>query len=339
MAEAFPGATIWTTLYDANGTFPEFAHCRIRTSLLDRLPGARSHHRLTLPLLAPATWSMRVDAEVTICSSSGWAHGVRASGRKVVYCHTPARWLYQSERYLAGMPAPARPALALLGPALRRWDRQAATSADRYLVNSRAVAERVRRWYHRDAEILPPPVRVDLDAPVQEVPGVEPGFVLAVGRLLSYKNLGSIVAAFERLPHRQLVVAGDGPDRAALTAETPGNVRFLGAVDDVELRWLYRHCAAVVSASHEDFGLTPIEAAAHGKPAALLRWGGFLDTLIEGETGYYFDQPEPGLIAAAVETVLRQSWSTSRLIEHAAQYRPERFIARLRELVEDERRR
>ena len=139
LAAAFPGAPLYTSLYDPAGTFPSFSDLDVRTLPLDRVAPLRAHHRLALPVLAPAFSRLHVDAEVAICSSSGWAHGARVSGRKVVYCHTPARWLYQSDRYLAGRSrAPPRPC-RMLAPPLRRWDHRAAASAHRYLVNSNAV--------------------------------------------------------------------------------------------------------------------------------------------------------------------------------------------------------
>ncbi len=158
LAAAFPDAPLFTSLYDPERTFPEFAHHDVHTLPLDRIAVLRDHHRLALPLLAPAFSRLRVDAEVVLCSSSGWAHGARVGGRKVVYCHTPARWLYQADRYLDGSSLFSAAGLAALSPTLRRWDRRAAASADRYLVNSSAVKARVADLYGIEADVVPPPV-------------------------------------------------------------------------------------------------------------------------------------------------------------------------------------
>jgi glycosyltransferase involved in cell wall biosynthesis len=336
LATAFPTAPLATSLYDPAGTFPEFGDLDIRTLPLDRVSLLRAHHRLALPLLAPAFSHLRVEAPVTICSSSGWAHGARANGRKIVYCHTPARWLYQPERYLAGSPPTAGKLLSLVTPPLRRWDRRAAASAHRYLVNSNAVRRRVADLYGIEAEVLPPPIDVDPDAPRQEVPGIEPGFFLCVSRLLPYKNVEYVAEAFGRLPDRRLVIVGTGPLTDRIRATAPANVSVLGRVDDASLRWLYGSSAGLVAASYEDFGLTPVEAAAFGKPTAALRWGGFLDTTVEGETGVFFEQPEPGLIAQAVEQVTAARWQPDVLIAHARRYAPERFIERMQTVVAEE---
>ena len=338
LAEAFPSAPIHTSLYDPDGTFPEFSRYDIRTLPLDRLGILRSHHRLALPLLAPAFSRLRVDAEVVICSSSGWAHGAHASGRKIVYCHTPARWLYQADRYLAGSPRWAAATLSVLTPPLRRWDRRAAASADRYLVNSRAVRARVADLYGIDADVVPPPVDMTAGGDAEPVAGIDPGFVLCVSRLLPYKNVEAVVEAFRLLPDQRLVVVGTGPLAQQIAASAPANVTVLGRVDDAGLRWLYRSSIGLVAASYEDFGLTPVEAAGFGRPTAALRWGGFLDTIVEGSTGLFFDEPEPQLIAKAVDRLAATSWQTDTLTGHAGQFSTARFVERINAAVDEERR-
>jgi glycosyltransferase involved in cell wall biosynthesis len=338
LVEAFPDATIHTSLYDPDGTFPDFHALDVHTLPLDRVGALRSHHRLALPLLAPSFSRLRVDAEVTVCSSSGWAHGAQVTGRKIVYCHTPARWLYQTDRYLEGSPWWASATLGLMAPSLRRWDRKAAASAHRYLVNSTAVRQRVAELYGIDAEVVPPAVEVDPDGARTESPGVEPGYFLCVSRLLAYKNVEAVTEAFQLLPDQRLVVVGSGPLADSIRAGAPPNVTVLGRVDDATLRWLYRSSSGLVAASHEDFGLTPVEAAIFGKPTAALRWGGFLDTTVEGTTGVFFDRPEPRLIAEAVEVMGATAWSTSALRAHAATYSAARFARRIGEVVAEERR-
>jgi glycosyltransferase involved in cell wall biosynthesis len=336
LAGTFPGSTIHTSLYDPSGTFPEFAELDVSTLPLDRIAVLRSHHRLALPLLAPAFSRLRIDAEVTICSSSGWAHGASTSGRKVVYCHTPARWLYQSDRYLAGQSKGSGALLSLLAPPLRRWDKRAAATADRYLVNSNAVRRRVADLYGIRAEVVPPPVDVDSSGSMEAVPGIEPGFFLCVSRLLSYKNVEAVTAAFGLLPDRRLVVVGNGPLADRIAETSPSNVTLLREVTDATLRWLYQSSAGLVAASYEDFGLTPVEAACFGKPTAALRWGGFLDTIVEGSTGYFFDEPRPALIAETVEQISKETWDADQLVAHAQLFSGSRFADRMLSVVAEE---
>jgi len=331
MLRAFPDAPLYTSLYDPARTFPEFRGADVRPSPLDRIPPLRRRHRLAFPLLAPTFSHLDVPGDVVLASSSGWAHGARVAGRKIVYCHAPARWLYQPDRYLRGRRGAGSAALGVLSRRLIRWDRAAAASADRYLANSTEVARRIRELYGLEAEVVPPPPALVADGPARPVDGVEPGFVLCVSRLLPYKNVDAVVRPGERL-----VVVGSGPEARRLAAEAPPNVRFLSELADDELRWLYGACAAHVSASYEDFGLTPLEAASFGRPSAVLRFGGFLDTVVEGVTGTFFDEPKPEPIRAAVVELLHTSWDDAALRGHADRFSEPRFVERLRSIVADE---
>src|SRR3954466_7289268 len=161
---AFPDAVIHTTLYDPDGTYPEFRNARVVVSPLHRIRALRREHRAALPFLPYAVSRLPVDADIVVVSSSGWAHGVPATGRKLVYCHAPARWLYQADAYLgedASGSAQAQ-ALGMLGGWLRRWDRRAAASADLYLANSTVVRERIAAAYGIDAHVVAPPHGIDV---------------------------------------------------------------------------------------------------------------------------------------------------------------------------------
>ena len=334
IAKAFPAAPVHTSLFLPEGTFPGFAPLDVRPSPLNGVRTFRRHHRLAFPVLAPAMSRLTVDADIVLCSSSGWAHGVRVSGRKVVYCHAPARWLYQPGRYLGRhCPRVAALALSVLAPHLRRWDRAAAHSADHYLTNSRAVRSMIREIYGIEATVLPPPHSVDPHGVQRPVECLDDGYYLCVSRLLPYKNVDAVVEAFSSLRSRRLVVVGQGPDAARLRAAAGPNVRFLERVDDAELRWLYAHTAGLVSASYEDFGLTPLEAAAFGRPSAVLRFGGYLDTVRPGVTGIFFDRPYPSNIMTAVKALDRWEWDPAAIKAHANDFSEEAFVSRLREEV------
>lgn len=337
MLVAFPGAVLFTSLFEPDSTFPIFGGADIRAGPLNKAAPLRRHHRLALPLLAPAFATLRVDAEVTICSSSGWAHGARVTGRKIVYCYTPARWLYQARRYLGDQKGAKAAALGVLGPGLRRWDRNAARSADRYLVISTAVRDRVRDLYGINAEILPPCVSIRTDEPQTPFEGTEPGFWLCVSRLLPYKNVEAVLAAFEALPGERLILVGAGPEEQRIQAIAPSNVVMAGTVTDSQLAWLYANCQGLIAASYEDFGLTPLEANAFGKPVATLSWGGFLDTVEPDVTGRFFGEPTAEAILRAVLQVRSRSWSSADIVAHARGFDQAHFVDRLRAIVAEER--
>jgi glycosyltransferase involved in cell wall biosynthesis len=333
MLRAFPRAPLYTSLYDAERTFPDFRGADVRVTGLDRISPLRHHHRLALPLL-PATFSrLRVSADVVLCSSSGWAHATRVDGKKVVYCHTPARWLYQGGHYLSQRQLAARAGLNVLRPYLLRWDRKAAATSDRYLANSTVVRDRIRKAYGIDAEVVPPPPALGPGGPRQPVEGLEPGFLLCVSRLLPYKNVDAVISAFSAAEQERLVIVGGGPEEDRLRARAGTHVQLLGSVTDEQLRWLYAACAGVVAASYEDYGLTPLEGAAFGKPSAVLRWGGFEDTVEEHKTGIFFERPDANAIREAVRELRTRSWDFDEISAHAERFSQQSFVERLREIV------
>jgi glycosyltransferase involved in cell wall biosynthesis len=338
MLRAFPDAPIYTTLYDPDGTYPEFADADIRTSWLNRVPAFRRDHRRALPLLAAASDSLRIDADVVVVSSSGWAHGFPTTGRRLVYCYSPPRWVYLTDTYL-GRPAHTTPTgVALLGlrPFLRRWDQARAGRAEasgKYLAISTVVSERIRRSYGFTPEIVAAPHSYDEDLPaepVAELADWASGYLLVVSRLLPYKNVGAVLDAVRGLLDERLVVVGRGPEKARLEASRPPNVRLLEGLTDAQLRWVYAHCTALIAPSHEDFGLTPLEAGVYGKPTLALRGGGYLDTIAPGLSGAFFERPDAESIAGAVRSARSATWDAGAIRDHVAGFGEAPFIARLR---------
>lgn len=339
MMRAFPEATLHTLLFDPDTTYPEFAELadRIVVSPLNRVGPLRRSHRASLPFLPLASDRMRIDADVVLASSSGWAHGFDVTGRLVVYCHAPARWLYQTEDYLgeASRWSPARLGITALAPGLRRWDQKRSRRADLYLANSQVVRTRIRETYGREAEVLPPPYGVDTagaQEPVRALDGWS-DYHLVVSRLLPYKNVDAVLDAFAGLPDERLVVVGAGPERERLLTRLPANARMVQDLSDAQLRWVYAHSVALVAPSLEDFGLTPLEAAAFGKPTIALEAGGYLDTVDPAVNGVFFPDPRPDAIAAAVRAACSRTWGADTVAAHAARFGEGRFAQRLREIV------
>ena len=336
MAEAFPRAPVFTSLYELSETYPAFGAIDVRPFGINRVGLIRRNHRLGLPILGPTFSRVTVDAEVVLCSSSGWAHGVQATGKKIVYCYSPARWLYQGSRYLGDHRRLAGGSLAALRPWLIRWDVRKARECHQYLTLSSVVRDRILEIYGIVAEVLPPPHTLGAFGRQVEVPNIDPGYFLCVSRLLPYKNVDAIIQAFEGLPQR-LVIVGTGPDEEELRAMSGPNITFMGRVEDPELRWLYDNSAGVIAASYEDYGLTPLEGASFGVPSAVLRWGGFLDTMVEGQTSIFFDEPTPESIRCALRKLIAHDWDRQIIKARAAEYSEASFSHRLREIVGESR--
>ncbi len=186
------------------------------------------------------------------------------------------------------------------------------------------------------AELLPPPPALSAAGPARAVEGVEPDFLLCVSRLLPYKNVDTLIRAIGGANETQLIVVGEGPERSRLESLSGPNVRFVGRVEDATLRWLYKNCRALIAASYEDYGLTPLEAATFGKPSVVLRAGGFLDTVIEGRSGLFFDEAQPQAIASALTRLSETHFDPECLRLHASRFGEDRFTSRIRSVVEEE---
>ncbi|HVS85852.1 MAG TPA: glycosyltransferase [Gaiellaceae bacterium] len=329
LTAAFPGARLVTSTYSPEDTYPEFAEADVETLLPAWLPFVASHHRLAFPILGPAFTRHRIrDADVVICSSSGWAHGVASDAPKIVYCHTPARWLYAPDDYLLGHALPIRLAARTAAGPLRRWDMRAAASATRYVANSSVVRDRIREAYGIDAEVVHPPMTLDQGGPQRPVDGLVEPFLLTVARGRAYKNSGVVedAAVAAGVP---LVVVGAPP------GTTKPGVVHVGTIDDDQLRWLYAHCRALVAAAYEDFGLTPVEAMAFGKPVLALRAGGYLDSMVDGVTGQFFERADAITVTETLREFDESAFDADAIREHAATFSRERFSASMHEIAAD----
>jgi glycosyltransferase involved in cell wall biosynthesis len=147
-----------------------------------------------------------------------------------------------------------------------------------------------------------------------------------------------VASAFARLPRERLLIVGDGPELKRLRERAPGNVQFRSRLSDPQLRWCYEQSVGLIAASFEDFGLTPLEAASSGRPVAALRGGGYLDTIVEGATGLFFEEATTAAIAAAAGELRARSWDEAVIRAHAKTFGADRFNTRLREIVAEVRR-
>lgn len=238
--------------------------------------------------------------DLLVSTHSAAIKGLRAppGAAHLCYCHSPARYLWSQGAEYAEGSVLRRVGLGLAGPSLRRWDRRTASRVTKYLANSTHIASEIERVYKREAAVVHPPARTGYFTPD---PGVQrEDFWLFVGAIEPYKRLDLAIAGAAHAGAR-LVVVGDGSEAASLREKTgdSGRVEWLGRVDDEELRRLYRTARLLIFPQIEDFGIIPVEAQACGTPVVARRAGGALDTVIEGETGAFFDEPDAESIAKA----------------------------------------
>lgn len=332
-ATMFPEASIVTSVYEPDLTYPDFASHEVITSPLNRIGWLRRHFRAGLPLYDWAFDHTEVPAgtDTVLVSTTGFAHGVKTPPgcRKVVYCHSPARFLYLADDYLGHKwwRSPKGIVLRALTPPLRRWDQKAAASADEYLCNSTVVRDRIRDVYGIEATVVHPPYSLDPDGPQEPLPGSEnlPSFFLTVSRLMPYKNVDVLLHAFADMPDEHLVVIGSGPLRDELHDLAPANVSFFEGISDAQLRWAYAHAAAVIAPSKEDFGLTPVEGFAFGTPCLALHAGGYLDTVVDDISGQFFDSATPDAVVQAVRSFRENPVEKRAVLDHAERFSPDTF--------------
>lgn len=293
-AAGFGAHRLVTLAHRPSSTFEEFRDLDVRATI----PGAFANQvEWMLPALPSIAARTMVDGgDVALVSSSGWAHRFQFEIPHIVYVHSPARWLYAPDDYRMRLSAVRRAGLLLSTPLLRRGDVDAMLRAPAVVANSAVTQERIRIWYGIESIVVHPPVEPVAPlavAPERELPAE---FAVVVARNRGYKNVGLAVAAARRagLP---IVLAGTG---SHAHDEPESGVHALGRISDAELCWVYRNAAVVIGAGREDFGLTVLEAALEGTPAATIAAGGYLETVDPGVNGFHAASETPDALAEAI---------------------------------------
>lgn len=309
----------------------------MRTSYLARIPLANRYFRALAPFYPRAFEAFDLRGFDTIVSSTtAWAKGVivPSAAVHVCYINTVSRFAFAYDQYVGALRPSTRP----FGVRLTRrivdrlieWDRRAAQRPTRFVANSRNVAARIAKYYGRDADVLPCPVDVD-----RFTVGRGGGdYFMIASRLLPYKRIDLAIRAAQEAGIK-LLIAGTGPAEKTLRELARGTTTtLLGFVDDARLDALLGEARAALLPGEEDFGLVPLEAAAAGRPTIAFRGGGALETIVEGKTGAFFDEPTAESLAAALRNFDPTPFDPQRLRLHAQAFAPAKFVERLRAIVE-----
>jgi glycosyltransferase involved in cell wall biosynthesis len=334
MAEAFPNARIFTSITDTSRLLPEFSGRQITNTWLNAVPGAKKHFKKFFMVYPAAFRSLKpIDANVTWISSSGYSKWVRLGHQttSICYCHTPPRFFWEPDDYLRHeISDPALRALARRAVSkLRRLDYSCAQNIDFFVANSLCVQARIKQYYHRESEVIYPPVDVQRFSAQQEADD----YYVVVSRLVGYKRIDRAVGAFNRLKKR-LLIAGDGPDRKRLETMAGPTIRFLGRLSDEEVKCCLERCRGLIFPGREDFGIAPVEAQACGKPVIAFAAGGALETVIPQETGVLFPDPTEESLAEAVDRAERIGWSRRRIRENADRFSKKVFVRKTETFIE-----
>lgn len=325
IAELFPDAPIYTLFYDPEGTFFKFAHRKIIASPLDKIALVKKRHRLFIPFMPLAAGRLLVKGyDLVLSSSASYAKGANIQGGyHVTYCHTPLRYAWEDKEYVKTHPmfqsSFSRFAGSLVARYLRVWDARAAQKPNLYFANSRFIADKIERYYNREAIVLHPPV--DHDVFYREK-SAKKKYFLGMGRMLHYKRFDLVIDAFKilKLP---LKIVGMGPELVALRARASGaeNIELLDYIDDEdELRKYYNGARALIFPQVEDFGLVAAEAISCGTPVIAYRAGGVQEIVTEGASGIFFDEQTPEAIVRAVRSFLHKRWDGRTVSKQGARF-------------------
>lgn len=327
----FPDAPIYAPLYKPE-KFPEYKDAKIITSGLNRWRFARNHHQLMIPLLPYFMEQFDLSSyDVVISDSSAVAKGVltRPETLHICYCHTPMRWAW-----MPGLDKRASSSLLarLAAHYLRIWDVSSVNRVDVWLANSKTIAQRINKYYNREAKVIYPPVTL----PDHELNRTGGDYYLTVGRQIpgNYKRTDLIIEAAIKAGVK-LKVAGDGPLLPKLQAMARGhkNIEILGRVSDEVRNELYAKCKAFVFAAEEDFGIVPIEAMSYGKPVIAYSRGGAGETVIDRKTGLHFHEQTVDSLTLAIHEFRDMTFDPDLIVKHAQQFSAARFRHELLETL------
>ncbi len=336
LCEILDAPDMFSILADPQVLSPELRKSVLTTSFVQRIPGARKWYRYYTWMFPLAVELFDLSAyDLVISNDSNAVKGIitRPETCHICYCHSPMRYAWSMfQDYLKGS-GPIRSALtSLVMHYLRLWDYSAAARVDFFVGNSKAVRDRIRSYYRRDAKVIHPPCDIEKF----QVSSQSQDYYLSAGRLVDYKQVAMAVRAFGENGMR-LIVAGDGPQKNYLKSIAKKNIEILGWVSDEELSTLYSGCKALIFPGEEDFGIVPVEAQACGKPVIAYGRGGALETVVHGKTGLFFKNPTP---TALNETIAEFESTSDRydpltIRQHAEHFGKKRFQREFLEFVQE----
>jgi glycosyltransferase involved in cell wall biosynthesis len=301
---------------------------------MQRLPLVKKHHQPFLPLFPLAFEQLDLRAyDLVISDSSAFAKGIitRPEALHICYCHTPMRWAWNYEEYVERerLGRLARVALAPTIILLRQWDYATAARVDYFVANSPNVAARIAKYYRRESVYIPPPV----DTSEFRVSSEREDYFLIVSRLIPYKRIDLAIAAFNqlRLPLR---IIGGGRDEQRLRRMAGPTIRLMGRQTDEAIRAQMASCRALIFPGEDDFGITPLEAQASGRPVIAYGAGGALASIVPGRTGTFFHTQTPEALAQAVAGFRDSAFDPLTIRQHAQTFDTEQFGERFLRFVE-----
>lgn len=338
LCRMYPQADIFTHVYDPDKISDTINAHRVFPTSVSKLPMARRLYQSYLPFMPRALEEIDLTGyDLVISSEAGPAKGVipPPDAFHLCYCHSPMRYLWdQYHVYRNNAGRLSRMALPMIAHRLRGWDVTSAARVDAFAANSGHVADRIRKYWRRDAQVVHPPVDISAFSPAPEDEAGD--FYLWAGELAPYKRPDLAVEAFNRLGLPLRVIGGPDTTRQRLARSANDNVTLLGRVPFDELRANLARCRALIFPGEEDFGIVPVEAMASGRPVIAYDRGGARDTVVPGQTGLLFkDQSVEGLMTAVQQFEAHRMFDVTpeTLTAHAARFSEAAFRAGIERLL------
>jgi len=332
--EIWPKAPIFTLFYSPDKLPSYFQNWDIRVSPIVNLPLANKFYRFYLPLMPSAIERFNFsNYDLIISSCSAYAKGiiVPQHAKHFCYCHTPTRYLWSDTFFyiesLTGIEKMARKALVPILNYLRIWDQVASQRPDYFIANSKFVAQRIEKYYHRQSKVIYPPVDLEnfyLSDKTED-------YYLVISRFRPYKKIDLAIQAFNELK-LPLKIIGSGNDKYLRKIAGP-TIEFLGNVSDKQKAKYLSKAKALIHPQEEDFGITILEAMACGRPVIAYKAGGALETVINGVTGEFFTPQTSQALAEVVSRFNENKYDQHTIRRQAEKFSKERFKKEVLEFI------
>ncbi|MFA6193883.1 MAG: glycosyltransferase [Parcubacteria group bacterium] len=347
--EMFPEAPIYTMLYDPKKMRGKFKNFDIRPSFLQKFPKfLKKRPKWLLPFLptAPETFNLR-DFDLVISSSGAWSKGIIVKPKTIhiCYCHSPMRYAWDwNEKYLGeqGLGKGRKIFARMLLNYVRMWDKAAADRPDFFIANSRSTQTRIEKYYRRESEVVYPPVDVENSSGLPRSQSSlamtdKNDYFLIVSRLSPYKKVEVAIEAMNKLDLPLIVIGEGDPKYVKYLKSIAGlKTKFLGWKSDENTKKYFASCRAFLFPGEDDFGIAPVEAMSFGRPVIALRRGGAMETVIEGETGEFFDEPMIEVLADAVRRFQEneKNYDPAKIRAQAEKFSKEKFVENIERVIE-----
>ncbi|HNW98709.1 MAG TPA: glycosyltransferase [Bacteroidales bacterium] len=340
--QAFPEADIFSSVYYPEATFPEFRNYKIHTSWYNKITKNEfSYKKLFFPFGVWAAKSIDLKKYDVVLQSTTTGAKYAKYGKKTIvisYCHQPFRLLWYPNSYTQYKNAGKLKKIIfdLLRWYYKKIDYKSAQRVDIFIANSKSTISAIKKSYNRESDFL-------INPPIKENKytgeAKDENYYLIVSRMEPYKKVDIAIEAFNQLNYK-LIIVGSGTQKQYLQSIAKNNIIFKDGVNDEELEKLYTNCKALIFPQLEDYGITPLEANAAGRPVIAYGKGGVLETQIaynganiDESTALYFEKQDPDDIIDAVMKFEKIKFNKDFIIEHSKKFNNLSFVNQIQKVV------